>query len=386
MAGAGYSNAFQERMLDFFSENVALYMGPGPADGRPQHWRSFMTDDYSPLEYSWAWESSPVIRFSFEPIGASAGSEIDQFNRTEPLKCVDRLRRTLPKSDWRWFDSIANSFYQEGASRLQGVSPDESSPSSILLAFDIAEKGVMSKVYFVPVKAEQTGQSRLSILHNAVGELQPKVDLPAYTYLDEYLHSQETVSPFDIIGVSVDCIDPSKSKLKIYARSHSTSFHSVLSTLSLGGKLSLWDEQSIDELRELWQLVLSLPESFPDDRELPHSTHETGGILYNFDVKKDNQYPETKIYIPVKHYGANDEAIAKGLVEFLARRGRDQHAQAFLQSIQQLCSYRALNESCGFQTYIACAVKKGKLSLTSYFSPEIYHPGRRSKRRMHSMN
>ena len=384
MEEAGYDYISQHKSLDFCSRYVVPFLGPSPVDSRPRNWKSFMTDDFSPFEYSWSWESTPKIRFSFEPIGTNAGSAADYFNRSRPLECVDVLRSSLRKSNWLWFDSIANSFYKKeiGAGLAPATSGDSSSPSSIFLALEIGQQEITAKAYFVPVKAEQMGRTRLSVLADTIHGLEHgRGEISAYKLFEEYAQLQETRSPFHIVGVAVDCVDPTVSKLKIYARSQATSFNSICSTLRLGDKVSSWNGEALAELRELWQLVLSLESTYPDSQEVDCVEHKTSGVLYNFDVKANNALPETKIYIPVKHYGKTDRAISQGLATFLERRGKDQHVTAYLKAIERLSSYRQLDDGCGMQTYVSCSVKQGNLALTSYISPEIHHLGRWSLKR-----
>ena len=50
-----------------------------------------MTDDFSPLEYSWNWGTGanpPDVRYSVETIAAEAGSDTDPFNQSMTLDLV----------------------------------------------------------------------------------------------------------------------------------------------------------------------------------------------------------------------------------------------------------------------------------------------------------
>ncbi|KAB8205111.1 tryptophan dimethylallyltransferase-domain-containing protein [Aspergillus parasiticus] len=379
MGGAEYEAATLQEHLRFVSQSVAPALGARPIQGQAPRWKSFMTDDYSPLEYSWSWDGErPTIRYSFEPIGPLAGTEWDPYNHQAPVAYVDHLRRHLPAADWQWFTHFARAFYQDTPAKVAAGNYG-SSPSSVFIGFDLGRDGrQMCKMYLVPVKAEQTDQSRLPVLDDAVRTLPQFSDLSAYPPLQGFLRHQEEIgTPAHIIGVAVDCVDPSASKLKIYFRSSLTSFASVKNTLTAGGRVSSWDDTALEQLQELWSLVLGLPADFPCSQELPSKSHETSGVLYNFDIKLGNQQPETKVYIPVRHYGQSDHAIAVGLVEFLQRRGgHSPYHDRFLKALEQYASFRSLDQGCGVQTYIACAFKRGQLSLTSYLSAEIYHPGR----------
>ncbi|KAE8376763.1 aromatic prenyltransferase [Aspergillus bertholletiae] len=380
MGGAGYDAATLQANLMFVSQIVAPALGARPIQGQAPRWKSFMTDDYSPLEYSWSWDGErPTIRYSFEPIGPLAGTKWDPHNHQAGMACVDQLQRHLPDADWRWFAHFARAFHQDTSAKIAPTNSPGPSLSSVFIGFDLGRDGHrMCKMYLLPVKAEQTGQSRLEVLDDAIRTLPQFSDLSAYPPLEGFLRHQEALgTPAHIIAVAVDCVDPSASKLKIYFRSSSTSFASVKDTLTAGKVVSSWDDSSLEQLKELWYLVFGLSPDFPCSQELPVKSHETSGVLYNFDIKFCNHEPETKVYIPVRHYAQSDRAIATGLVKFLQRHGRQpQYHERFLQTLERYASFRSLDQGCGVQTYIACAFKRGKLSLTSYFSAEIYHPGR----------
>ncbi|PYH40577.1 aromatic prenyltransferase [Aspergillus saccharolyticus JOP 1030-1] len=395
MEGAEYDYITQQAALDTMSRYVAPCLGPCPLVGTadkerpcPTRWKSFMTDDFSPVEYSWSWEkATPMIRYSFEPIGRYAGTSPDPYNRTAPIECVQQLRRTiLPAADWHWFDHFAQAF--QGPTPLPGEeSPSsdcqaKSSPSTIFLAFNLEKHGHRCKSYHVlHSNGEQLGCSRLDVLQQACRILQQHHQFPAYDWIERFLRRQEqSPTPPCIIGVAVDCVHPSVANLKVYFRSCATSFNSVQETLSMGGASPGWDTQAFEELRELWHLTLGLPKDFPQDQPLRSRHHETSGVLYNFGFKQGQQYPDTKVYIPVRHYARSDRAIVQGLVAFLACRGRGQQADRFVQTLEELVQpFRTLDQACGLQTYIACGNKDGRLNLTSYVSPEIYYPGRWSR-------
>lgn len=384
---AGYHREARNSSLNVLKTHIAPFLGPRPTQaGAPHNWRSFMTDDYSPLEYSWAWERTPKIRYSYEPIGSEAGSSSDLFNRKRSLENMDSLRSgVLRYADWTWFNAFADVFYSSSAPSATSAcsTPNDratSSPSSIFMALEISAEQTAGKAYLVPVKAEQTGRSRLSVLGEAIQTIEtPSLTLSAYPAVETYMnHREEAGSPLHIIGVAVDCVDPSLSKLKIYLRAQETSFESVRSVLSLGGAIEPWSDETLADLRELWRHVFSLDNDFSDSMDLRSLTHETAGILYNFDIKANNTVPDTKVYIPVKHYGRNDKAVAEGVVAFMRKKCYPrEHTDAFLRATNRLCGkHRQLADGTGMQTYVSCAVKKGRLSVTSYISPQVYHPRR----------
>lgn len=73
---ADYTTESQYRNLLFYLYYVVPELGVRPGDYKqPSQWKSFMTDDHTPVELSWSWscgDKPSVVRFSIEPIGRYA--------------------------------------------------------------------------------------------------------------------------------------------------------------------------------------------------------------------------------------------------------------------------------------------------------------------------
>lgn len=111
--------------------------------------------------------------------------------------------------------------------------------------------------------------------------------------------------------------------------------------------------------------------SYPDEKKLPALHHETAGVLYNVDIKAGAALPEIKVYIPVRHYGGSDLSIAEGVGVYLDARGRGQYVEPSFKALAAIGAHRDRDDSAGLQTYVSCAVQKGKLASTSYIGPAI---------------
>ncbi|KAL8672170.1 MAG: hypothetical protein Q9168_003369 [Polycauliona sp. 1 TL-2023] len=385
MHEAAYTMQDQFEGLLFHYRFVVTRLGPCPrGPGLPVSWKSFMTDDFTPVELSWNWDlggSKPKIRYSVEPISAAAGSSLDPLNQAATMDMVRQLAIEKPEIDWQWFNEFTKSFQADSHSGkthaiLKDRSPQVCDPASVFLAFELLSQGVATKAYFVPVKAEQLGISRMSVVIDGIRALEgPSLAFPALDVFSHFALHDTRQSSIDVVLVAIDCVAPPKSRLKLYIRSSETSFDSVCHMLSLGNKLDL-PQKALEELKDLWYLALSLESTFPTSQQLPSISHETSGVLYYYDIKAGNDRPEAKVYIPVKHYGKSDEAVARGLVSYLRSRDRGRYVDGFMRVLEGLCAHRGSANGCGVQTYISVALNGGKLQLTSYFSPEVYHEAR----------
>ena len=386
MHAAEYDRSSQHRGLLFHLRYVVPYLGSKPTkDGYPQHWRSFMTDDFSPLEYSWNWgvgSTAPAIRYSIEAIGKSAGTPQDPVNRQAVHSLLQNLKSVQPNVNLELYEIFMKEFVGDQHTNITIPSATISHPSSAFVAFELGRTDVNVKAYVIPNVAEQTGVSRLKVFMDTMQTLERSTGLsfPSYPMLQQFLNENQEKHNFDFIGIAIDLVEPKDSRLKVYVRSSRTSFASMVEVMTLNGRLSILDSGGYEELRALWQRVFGLEKMFDMDHELARSSHETAGMLYNIDIHPGQTMPETKVYLPVKHYGIDDSAIAKGLEDYLSGKNRSVYCKNYRNALQNIAAHRTLEDAKGLQTYISCMIKKGELALTSYISPEIYSHCRLSKR------
>ena len=379
---AGYSVDAQCHHLLFYYCNVIPELGVGPnAHGLPRYWKSFMTDHFSPIELSWEWGcggESSTIRFSIEPIGPYAGTPVDPFNQHATARLVHRYQPLIPDCDLRLFDHFSKRLlsYTDRPTEPDKRPICQGHNSRTFVAFEFGKDALMLKAYFLPTfKAADLGQSAWDIIRWAIQDL-PDYSHSAFSALS-ILRNFMVASPqgpgLQAEIFAIDCVIPIRSRLKIYMRSRSTCFDSVREIMTLGGALdgsSL--KTGLDELLKLWKLVVSQRKEFSTAEELRQKDHRTAGILYYFDIKSGTALPGVKVYIPVRHYGQNDLAIAKGLSEYLKSREQDSIAGKYIEALKEMSPSSSLRSRCGIQTYLGCSIVGDQLKLTSYVTPEVY--------------
>lgn len=374
VSNAGYSHERQEVALKFYHDFVINYLGPRPGkDGSPAIWRSFMTDDFSPIELSWNWgclekRENPKIRFAIEAIGEQAGSKSDPRNMKATFELLRKLERNLPNLDTSIFHQLEGKFVSQ--LNETGISISGSSNSSMFLAFELEETEPIVKIYFLfPCLAAIHGKPRGQRIHDILmpfskeqqwGSLKNVLER-----LSNYNNGEMKAEPFMI---AFDCVSQQKSRMKIYIRSADTSFEGVKAMITHFNE-NCDSTSSLDKLEELWHTIFGSDDS---STQLRHKDHETAGMLYYLEVKPGSS-TTIKVYLPVKHYGINDRQAAHGLVSFLERRrGEDPVFENFLRALNNICTHRRLEDGLGLQTYISCCVKDSSIEITSYLSPEIY--------------
>ncbi|KAF7931289.1 hypothetical protein EAE99_003760 [Botrytis elliptica] len=382
---AGYTPRMNTCHREVFASYIAPSLGIHPKLlGSSEGWRSFMTDDFTPVELSWRWSPSsdlPSVRYSIEPIGLCAGSTRDPLNTQASVDLIAELEKCSSNLSLDWHRHFSKTLLVSGQeSKPWEIGTSEvphSHLSQIFLAFDLDESSQL-KTYYLPMwRAASLHKSTLMVVGESIKSLaisSPNLGI-AFDLIAQYIDSCAVGKKPRIEIVSTNCTTSSDPSIKIYLRSHETSLNSVIDTMNLGGRLVKLDSSFLSSLQELWCLVLGISPSDVSS-SLPERTHETSGILYYFEIKSSSSFPTPKVYIPAKHYGKSDHEVAKGLSAFLERRGKRLANESYFEGVASLCSHRSLSDGLGIHTYISCAPKGPDCTITSYINPEIYHISR----------
>ncbi len=343
---AKYSVTVQCDILLFYFLILTPQLGPHPQALRGYSpWHSFMTDDNIPIELSWEWglrDKSPVVRLSIEPIGLDAGTPQHTLNEFATNAVVDNFQHIYPSTDLSLFHYFSKELLTYNVERGDNdrAWATVGHQSRSFLAFDFGETTPMLKAYFLPIfKAMETGQSTMALISQAIDRLSKleRLTFPSYEILSEYLRTSTQGSELQAEMLAIDCVAPASSRMKIYMRSRSTSFDSIRANMTLDGKLEQRDlDKGITELEKLWKMVLLPARHATSSEELPRKDHRTAGILYYYDIRPGQPYPIPRLYIPVRHYGETDTAIAMGLTRYLKTRGEGEIAGRYLKALRTI--------------------------------------------------
>ncbi|KAF5541977.1 aromatic prenyltransferase [Fusarium mexicanum] len=370
---AGYPLSRQYECLLFHYYIIVPRMGPRPSSSGQPVFKSFMTDDFSPIEYSWKWgdtnADAPSIRLSVEHIGPNAGTALDLYNRASTIEVMDHLHAADPSIDPVWFKTFLHDFDPHNNEAGQ-----DKWGSSLFTAYELGADKIAAKAYFIPRDIEVCQDFFTHGFERAMRNVYGNDSsyLSAFKILSNFLTTDPNGQTLRMLILGIDCMAPEKSRIKVYMRTPGTSLSHIISILSLGGRRPL-SQDSINEIKELWCATLDLDQDISDDGDLPSIDHETSGMLFYFDIKPSSHLPDVKGYIPVRHYGRNDLAIAHGLIGFLEKRDRAKYKEQYLEMLKGFAEQAELSSSRGLHTYISFGIgKDGHLQLTSYFSPQVY--------------
>lgn len=154
------------------------------------------------------------------------------------MELVHHVDSIAPDVDWDMFNHFRKELCRQeldGTASVNDHDLGKSHSSSMFMAFEMNKREVAVKAYFIPVKAEQTGRSRLSVVSDSIRSLEtPDLRLPSYGHICAFMTDHPEGSQLEIVGIAVDCVLPKISRLKLYVRSPQTSFDSVCTIMSMG--------------------------------------------------------------------------------------------------------------------------------------------------------
>jgi 4-O-dimethylallyl-L-tyrosine synthase len=255
----------QYHHLFFYYCILAPALGKHPS--RQSSYKSFMTDDFTPLEFSFSWDGTKsTVRLSIEPIGPETGGSEDHFNTVMAEKLIRHFSHSSMNLDLQLFNHFRRIFgvSPENANKLDEVWDPAEPRSQIFLGFDLDFGKITTKAYFVPMlKAMESGKSRLQLVSEGISELDSQGIFVkgAFAVFEEYLTSCPPQSQPEVEMVAIDCKKPRSSRIKIYTRSRSTSFDTVRDVYTLGGRLnsaSMHEELSALENSGAWCWALPM--------------------------------------------------------------------------------------------------------------------------------
>ena len=381
--------ALPQKIIKSNQAQKVPYLGPAPPSDDVAKWKSLLTVDSTPIEYSWKWNtptSDPDVRFTVEPINQFTGTALDPLNHSLTQELLHRLDNIMPTVDLTWFHHFLSTLYDhDKAKYMQEVESGVHPTTTMSVAFEFVRKGMSTKTYFAPRKLGQAGLMPLPQWESVIRQLDPTN--AALDVLNQFLESSPEGKMLNSFMLAIDNVHPSSARMKFYFQTPRTSFASVREIMTLGGRITGINEQ-LEDLHDLIKAVTALPADFPEDAKVPAADQYNpsakdnfvelpillSGYLYYFDVAPGGTLPEIKFYTPVRRYGRDDLSLAKSITGWMEAKARGAYCQSYLRMLESLAEHRSLNEGQGLQTYVSCIFKKsGELDITAYLAPEAFH-------------
>ncbi|KAF2017911.1 aromatic prenyltransferase [Aaosphaeria arxii CBS 175.79] len=373
---ARYSETAQEKSLDFFQESVLPYMGSFPTHDSPRKWKSFMTDDHTPIELSWDWGNgikAPRIRYSIDPNSLESGTPKDPTNLHAAKRYYEDVIKRIEGVNTTWHEHFTQCFdtFETSSRERTGRT------SRVFYAFDVRENGdTIPKAYFFPRYLHTPTDPESSVWNTVTNAITSAPfaspdNLQALDVLSSFFKTEPRTT---IEMLSIDLLDPKSSRVKIYFRSRSPDCASIAHNMTLGGRITDPTHLAgVRNLLNLWRRLFDLSEG----EEVGEKAHETAGVLYYTDFRLGDAMPKIKIYIPVRHFARSDERVVEALLGHLEEsRARGENMEAYSEVLRQSFSEKAMREESGVHTYLGCSIAAdGSLQLISYINPQVHKMG-----------
>ncbi|KAF3759925.1 dimethylallyl tryptophan synthase GliD1 [Cryphonectria parasitica EP155] len=391
---AGYSLERQYEALLFHYHWAVSHMGRKPSPSGELQYKSAITIEGSPIEYSWKWNkrsptSQPDIRYSLEPIGPVSGTTQDPENRQAGTKLARRLAAAF-QADLTWTDHFLSTLFDQGQHQRALELAEAGTPTgtTFAVAAEFVPSGLGFKTYCAPRAVTPPFLPHIELFTPSLRQLHPTS--PARDALLDFLSSGPEGQALMPLMVAVDAVSSAKSRLKWYFMTPHTSFASARDIITLGGRRPNMDK-TVEEVRTLIHAAVGLPAGFSDNEELPsaprhdpasdkyagEAPNSPPGLIYYFDIQPDKPLPEVKLYVPVWRYASDDLSVARRTVEWMKERGRGSYADRFLGMLERLADHRALSDGSGLQASVSCVCNEGdELDVTTYLTPEAKHAKR----------
>lgn len=175
----------------------------------------------------------------------------------------------------------------------------------------------MGKGYFWPqLRSRLTGVSTTDLISNCVERLGLAEQ---WSHIARYITSP-TGSCTSPEFVAVDTVEPSKNRLKVYARCSATNLSGVVSAMTLGDHPTLVShpgvQHAIANVTHLWCLLFGQDAVDNDVSLSSKNTIYTKGIVVYYDLTPGRAIPMPKVYIPVRHYANSDAHVCQVMSQY----------------------------------------------------------------------
>nr|L0E301.1 RecName: Full=Prenyltransferase phqJ; AltName: Full=Paraherquamide biosynthesis cluster protein J [Penicillium fellutanum]AGA37277.1 prenyltransferase [Penicillium fellutanum] len=320
---AGYTLPQQCQFLTLFNTLMIPNFGP-----HPHIWHSSITHSGLPVEFSVNYQpgKQPTVRIGFEPASSISGTARDPYNMVTVLNVLNKMSRLNFKGfDPSLFHTLISSLAlsKNESDLLQGAKL-EGSKFKTQAAFGLDLKGdaVTVKTYLYPaLKCKVSGLAFSELLEAALAKHQNAHDFSRVLPLvQSYMEEGQCYNQYSFVGF--DCVDSSKSRLKIYGALLDISWKKVEEVWTLGARLvnSETNKEGLRYMRALWEYLT------------PGKERRPVGI-WNYELLPGSEEPMPKFYVDMN--GENDFQNALGITKFLHHIGLTTTAEGLISKIQE---------------------------------------------------
>ncbi|KAK4163009.1 aromatic prenyltransferase [Cladorrhinum sp. PSN259] len=386
LQAAGYSIPDQYRELFFYATWVIPELGPAPdLEGKSTgSWPSVWAPGGTPVEFSWDFGGagvSPMVRFSWEPIGRDAGTALDPLNSFAATEWIDRAKQQglLPGLETDLYHHFINHMLPTpDMQRLKtGNTTEATTPvGGVGIAVDAEPSGksVCKPLLYPGLRALELGISNLEMVERTIRALPPQHFAALNVEpLFEYLREATARWGMETGIVCIDCLRPEESRIKIYVRAPTTSVDWLMDGITLGGRLdpsATYGEETVQDLVDLWQTFFAdVPDAVPTDKA---PARASPGFYFTVGAGKKQASP--KMYLGPSYFVEDDQDVIDRLRTFFATRKRpvkNAVVDSYEAALKDIYGGLLKKPDLGTIFYVGAAMTKGGLRVVTYHDPQI---------------
>lgn len=316
---ANYDIHGQYQYLVFYHKHILPMLGPYTHPGLEPRWMGYFNSEGHPFETSLNFQDSKiVVRLAFEPLSPLAGTDRDPLNQFMAREFLGQLARSQPCVDLQWFNHFDSELgLSLEQARLIASKVPKLGKTQRGVGLDLRDDGIVPKAYFYPEhKARMTGVPIARLVFNAIRKLEERKSFaPALNSLEKFLapcFETETndylVNTTEVFAVSIDCLVPSKSRIKLYVGETQATLARVRELWTLGGLLA--DRATLTGLsliEVIWK-ILDMRDS-----KAPQMDFNFLPLGFYYELQQGTEHPKPQLYIPL--HEKNDDTIANRMTE-----------------------------------------------------------------------
>ncbi|GES63811.1 hypothetical protein ATEIFO6365_0007049800 [Aspergillus terreus] len=361
---AGYSIHHQYSFLSFFQQYLVPALGNFDHDSASA-FRSLSSDIY-PLEMSTNHSSNGrLVRIGMEPLSVHAGTSADPLNQAALLLFLRELAIHFPHLDLllvNHFESCLSLSPEEYKVAIS-LPRTEGNTQARFAGFNFQRTGdIVPKAYYAfGAKAAIQGVSKTSLVFKTLRTIDSYSSDPKYSTAVSALEGFFTSTGIEPFLVGTDCIESTKSRIKLYVRAPWFTSAGLRDLWTIGGRV---DTPLAAKGLEIAQYFLGLLNYTPEQTNVEPSF---SALLANYELKIGSPHPKPQIYFPL--HKIDDETAADILTRFFDYLGWQGIASNFKDSLISNMPSPLWKDNKKITKWAAYAYSEAGVYLTVYYNP-----------------
>ncbi|KAL3480510.1 aromatic prenyltransferase [Aspergillus californicus] len=309
-------------------------------------------------------KNGKLVRIALEPLSVHAGTSRDPLNQTVLRLFYGELAIHFPHVDLSLLNHFESCFSLSPEEyRLAASLPvSEENMQARFAGFNLQRNGdIIPKGYFAfGAKATVQGVSRTALALNALRTInsysRDSKYLAAVSHLGDFL----TSTGLEPLMVGTDCIEFTKSRIKVYVTAPQFTAAGLRDLWTLGGRVNTpLMAKGLEIAEHFMGLMNYKPEHKRVDIEL-------SSLLANYELRIGSPHPKPQIYFPL--HRVDDEEASGAIARFFEYLGWHGIATTFKEDLISNMPSTSWKDNKKIQKWAAYSYSEAGVYLTVYYN------------------